>query len=345
MLSHQKLSPRIISRFSYILLFLLALIEHGAIAEEDLQFPFSFVVVGDIPYGKRDYPVLNAVKEKIITEKPPFVIHLGDYKSSRNACSKRYDDDFSKFIEQLKPIPTIYTPGDNEWTDCDKHNNTSEIQRLKKIRDSFLKEGIIEAPGLNLERQKTPIQDNTSWQYQGVHFITLHVVSTSNGRRKIFSTIDTVEEAIQLVEQRDKANLEWLRSNFKLAEKTNAHAFVIAFHADIFRNKLDDCKSKRDADCDAYINLRKNIFKEAEKFKKPVLLIHGDTPEFTLDQPKNLLPHRKNTVTSDNVWRINAAGDAFDNDKVRDATLVTIDSNNEKRPFQAELYTKGTRAN
>jgi hypothetical protein len=84
----------------------------------DFERSFHFCVLGDMPYYlPEDYERFDNVIEAVNREKPAFTVHVGDTKSGGSPCSdetvQRTWDSFSKFDH-----PLIYTPGDNEWTDC-----------------------------------------------------------------------------------------------------------------------------------------------------------------------------------------------------------------------------------
>ena len=60
----------------------------------------------------------------------------------------------------------------------------------------------------------------------------------------------------------------------------------------------------------------------SETLGKPVLLLHGDTNAYCLDQPFE---------TASNLWRLNAPGDF----KHLDASRVEVFPDNPSKPFQA----------
>src|SRR3954466_15620481 len=75
-------------------------------------------VIGDVPYGAEQIAGFRTDIAEINAD--PFVdrvIHLGDIKDGSSRCDDAYFAarlaDFQTFAD-----PFIYTPGDNEWTDC-----------------------------------------------------------------------------------------------------------------------------------------------------------------------------------------------------------------------------------
>src|SRR3954453_17073908 len=82
-------------------------------------------VYGDSPYGTSvgDQTQVNATPAFIDTinadSKVDLVVHVGDIHSGTGHCSASYDQTVAGLWEAFKD-PLVYTPGDNEWTDCHK---------------------------------------------------------------------------------------------------------------------------------------------------------------------------------------------------------------------------------
>ncbi|WDI31462.1 metallophosphoesterase [Hyphococcus flavus] len=304
---------------------------------------FSFIVIGDTPYSAQDEAMLNEALPLIKSQSYTFVIHVGDYKGGGQQCLKQFDDRLEQVMNDLSPIPVFYTPGDNEWTDCDRHTDPdtgekySDLERLEIVRARFAS-GIPAGAGAFGYRRQEALKENATWAYGGVRFLTMHVTGTNNGRDWV--TVDAIADAAAAANQRDAANLAWLDEGFEKAADENASAVVIAFQADPtdIADKPDDvmCDSAAESDqhpCDAFTDLRRALQHSAEAFKKPVLVIHGDTSPFTLNQDFD-------GEEAENLWRLNAAGDAGTNRAgVRyglvDVAKVTI-SSDETSPFSAE---------
>ncbi len=307
--------------------------------------PFSFVVIGDTPYNEADKVMLKAAVKEVGALKPSFIIHVGDTQSGGEKCGPVLDDRFAAFIKKLAPAPVYYTPGDNEWTDCDRQftGDTgvrfSELGRLNDLRKRFFAKPPAHSGGMKYASQKVQ-PENASWVYDNIRFLTLHVPSTGNARTEIWG--DPKLHAKQAAELRDAANLYWLKAQFRAATstargkplETPARAVVIAMQADMTNFDDDErqfigkpCTGVSDqgkVNCDGFVALRAAIAKEARGFKGPVLLIHGDTSAFTLNQ--KLMGDE-----APNLWRLNGAGDTWSDPRsgksggVRDVTLVTID--------------------
>ena len=303
---------------------------------------FSFIVIGDTPNNEQDEKMLAEALPMVKAGGYPFVIHIGDYKSGGAACTDDHDEAFAKLIDDLKPTPVFYTPGDNEWTDCDRREDArtgalySDLDRLEKIRALFFATPPETPVSMAYRRQETQVE-NAMWTHRDVRFLTVHATGTNNGRDWV--TGDPLERAAAAAAARDAANLAWLAEGFAAAKEENAAAVVIAMQANMTNvgNKPEDvmCDSvaaNNDHPCDAFTDLRAKLRDEAFAFDGPVLLIHGDTAPFTLNQSFA-------GEEAPNLWRLNAAGDAGIGRTglpygVRDITLVTIHPPAEE-PFSA----------
>ena len=236
--------------------------------------PFKFVALGDMPYKlPDDYARFEALIGEVNNLKPAFTIHVGDIKSGSTPCS---DENFAKVKAEFGMFqgPLIYTPGDNEWTDChrEKAGKFDPLERLAKVRELFFtgNQSLGQKP-LTLERQKDLIE-NSRWTYQNVVFGTIHVVGSNNGMER---TSASVAEYFS----RNAANVQWIKDTFAQARARNAPAVVIAFQADLFYGApflLTD-PGLRDT-----VN---TLAAEAKAYGKPVLLIQGDSHTLIIDRP------------------------------------------------------------
>src|SRR6478752_4689914 len=87
--------------------------------------PVTYAVIGDTPYGTpqiENFP--NDVAEINGDPSVSLVLHLGDIKNGSSKCTTEYFEQISKDFNGFED-PFVYTPGDNEWTDCHRANNGS----------------------------------------------------------------------------------------------------------------------------------------------------------------------------------------------------------------------------
>jgi hypothetical protein len=91
---------------------------------------------GDTPYN----PALIAHQPELIDSmnsdpKVDLVIHVGDIHSGSMPCDPEFNELTLSWFESFKD-PLVYTPGDNEWTDCHR-GNKDPLLELANIRSLF----------------------------------------------------------------------------------------------------------------------------------------------------------------------------------------------------------------
>ena len=98
-------------------------------------------MIGDTPYGAAqivDFPNLRRRHQR---RRPasPSVVHVGDIKNGSTRCDTTYFQHL-RLLRDASTIPLIYTPGDNEWTDCHRANNGAydPLERLAVLRVDVL---------------------------------------------------------------------------------------------------------------------------------------------------------------------------------------------------------------
>jgi hypothetical protein len=252
--------------------------------------PFSFVALGDLPYGSEAhaYPPYRALIGTINEMHPPFSIHVGDVKSGSTLCSDQELQAQTGHFNMFEAA-VVYTPGDNEWTDCHRANNGAydPQERLQALRHRFFKTGqsLGKVP-LQLQNQSSlqPAHakyiENQRWLYQQVLFVTLHIVGSNNN----FEVRDPA--AVAEFFERDKANVAWIRDAFVFAQQSSVKAIVFAMQADVFESKSVW------EDFPGHSGFRNSIGNTllplSAEAAVPVLLIHGDSHVFRFDQPFSL---------------------------------------------------------
>jgi hypothetical protein len=321
------------SYFRYLVFIFMALLISACATTDKLNVPlensaseserFSFRVIGDLPYNATQaYSLVNNITPKL--RESTFVIHIGDYKPGNNsACTAELDQNHNAWMTSLG-VPVFYTPGDNDWTDCDRASNAPvvrETERLKTIRKTFFNGVPASTPtDWNVE-QHPNMPENASWIYENVRFATIHVVGGNNGRNTLETCVpgsicDTPEDIAQIVGERDVANDEWLKTVFSKALDEDAAAMVIATHADMLEGFKPGitCETTFDQDCDGFKNIKELIIEQAADFKRPVLLIHGDTNPYCWER-------KMGGERAPNLSRLNSAGDFV----LVDAVEVSVD--------------------
>ena len=252
--------------------------------------PFTFVALGDMPYGKpaKVYAPFKTLIGQVNTLKPAFTIHIGDTKSGSTPCSDKMLLDQLKFMNSFD-APLVYTPGDNEWTDCHrrKAGRFDPVERLAFLRKHYFSHGprSLGKVRMKLERQSDLMKEyakypeNARFVKEGVHFVVAHVVGSNNN----FEVRD--RRAIAEFFARDKANVAWLNAGFDKATAANAKALVLAIHADMFNPGFFRAKKEAFSGASGFKRFGDALLKKAAAFKKPVLLIYGDSHKYQITRP------------------------------------------------------------
>ena len=247
---------------------------------------FTFVALGDMPYGpaEKSYPPFERLIGAVNAAAPAFTLHVGDIKSGGTPCS---DEEFRNQLAFMNSFdaPLVYTPGDNEWTDChrERAGGFDPLERLETLRRMFF------TKPESLGRTKMPLEwqpavhggaaryvENSRWTRDGVQFVTVHVVGSNNG----FETRDRA--AAEEYFDRSDANRLWLEDTFHRAGQEDAAAMVVVFHADPFNVTTPWSKFPAHS---GFAGIAKALMEGAVAFGKPVLLIHGDSHVFIIDKP------------------------------------------------------------
>lgn len=256
----------------------------------------AFALVGDTPYGASREADFDLVIDDINdTNGVQFVIHVGDIKAGGERC----DDSLlvARFYQfEQFDMPFVYTPGDNEWTDCHRTSNGTYLptERLAKIRELFFP-----IPGYTTGGVAMPVAtqadmagyepfvENTLFHKAGVVFSQIHVVGSNNNLLPWdqYDPTDTFEsprpDRLQEFEQRNMASLDWLAYTFEEAEANDARGVFISIHANP-RFDLDMTSDSRAG----FNDFLADLSSYALKYDKPVVLAHGDSHVFFVDRPR-----------------------------------------------------------
>lgn len=258
--------------------------------------PLDIAIIGDTPYGAQqieDFPNLLAAIDA--DARIASVVHVGDIKNGSSRCDDSYFAQIFAGFSTLT-IPLVYTPGDNEWTDCHRANNGAydPLERLAAVRKVFYP-----VPGLALgggykqvlSQTDSPgyeaFVENQLWHEAGVTFGIVHVVG-SNDSTPPWYTDDTTGTKVDDPARRDAeraarnaANIAWLEKTFAVATEQKAAGVVIAMQADMF----DAFSVANNIPLTAFAAVTQKIASLSKAFAKPVLLLQGDSHFFIADKP------------------------------------------------------------
>jgi hypothetical protein len=237
---------------------------------------FVFGVMGDAPYSKGEEQPFVEMIARMNGEPLAFVIHVGDIKAgSHSRCTDALFRERKAWFD-TSTHPLIYTPGDNEWTDCRRKTNGADdpLERLEKLREVFF------AGRSTLGREELPTEaqddaapgchsypENRIWSYGRVRFATVNVPGSKNNEGW-----DAASDAEARC--RNPANRRWIDHAADEAERDNDRALVIATQADPWLN-----------DIPAYRELIAHMGALAQRLHRPVMFVHGDTHTYHFDTP------------------------------------------------------------
>jgi hypothetical protein len=252
--------------------------------------------------------------------KVELVIHTGDIHSGSQFCTVAYNRTILNLWSHFED-PLVYTPGDNEWADCQKakegggvvnsageyvdHAAGHPVANLALVRQMFFPD-----PGRTLgeHRKRVTSQsqafdpafpadaeyvENVMWEESQVLFVTINVPGGSNNGTdtwnaaafgSAFAATGNTKSAAQLQDmtQRTAADLRWLDTAFARAEAHGAKAIVIVGQADMW--DLDGTLPA-DNHLAKYEPLIAKMAAKTQAFGKPVLLFNGDSHRYRSDNP------------------------------------------------------------
>ena len=201
----------------------------------------EFAIIGDMPYESIQKQQYLKMMEQIDNTDLAFVIHVGDFqgdgimwKPATKGLPPCADETFSDRLElaQDSAHPFIFTPGDNDWTDCHraKPDAYDPAERLQKLRQMFFSgDQSLGRKTIALERQSeheqfSKFRENVRWTMGNVLFVTLHIVGSNNNFGR------TPDMDAEYAERND-ANIAWLRESFDMAKNNGNSAVMVIAHA------------------------------------------------------------------------------------------------------------------
>ncbi len=236
---------------------------------------FAFAVFGDGPYRTPERAAFARLIEDVNRADVEWFLHVGDILSG--SCS---NDRLDGMLRQLNTIrhPVIYTPGDNEWTDCHRRS-FRPLERLQRIRETWFKDPSrsIAGPAMAVESQSAnpawkEFVENVRWRRGGFLFVTTHLVGSFNGTRRYEGRTPADDSAVV---RRTAAALAWIDSAFAIAKAESLSGVVIALHANPRFHRIDP----------PFESFVTRVAEHTAEFRGQVLAIHGDTHEYTVDHP------------------------------------------------------------
>ena len=264
---------------------------------------FSFAVLGDAPYYFWEDLQYSLVLQELEANDLSLVIQVGDifWRPCTDALYERSRDWYNGLRH-----PVIFTPGDNEWSDCwePRSGGYAPLERLDRLREIFYSDPArsMGSNPLTLESQAGDEDfgeyvENARWRYGAIVFATVHLIGSWNGRVQFDGR--TSEDDRGSIE-RTAAATAWMRETFELARSSQTNAVVLAFHADPNFEEPEHDRYRR-----TFEPFLEALEEEIEAFGRPVLIVHGDNHDYLVDHP---LVRRTTGQRLENLTRMQVPG-------------------------------------
>jgi hypothetical protein len=231
----------------------------------DKTFEYAIGLWGDVPYStlQESTGIPNLIADMNAADLQ-FTVNDGDLKAGNGVTgsppSSNCDDPFyDRALGWLNSLekPAMFTPGDNDWTDCDRTSNGgfNSLERLDHERELFFaSDQSLGKKTMAQDVQATPLckgfltattfsdvpcVENRRWEFHGVMYATVNVQGTCNnlcssgagdpadGPNGPAQTARNTEYAA-----RNAADVAWLQDTFAKAVANGDAGIMIIGQAD-----------------------------------------------------------------------------------------------------------------
>ena len=253
---------------------------------------------GDMPYSavQATVGVPNLIAD-MNSQELAFTAHDGDLKAGSGECTDAVYAQALGYFASLK-APAAFTPGDNDWTDCDRVAGYNSLAQLDKERKLFFSTPFtLGQRKLHQEVQTDPLclgvsgavacVENRRWTLGGVTYATLNVQGSCN------NLCDTAPDPTEFA-ARNNANIVWLQQTFAEAKQRGSVAVMLISQADPGFDATDATRApvrnpntlaETDGQPDGFVQFLIALRAEVTAFERPVAYVHGDSHYFRIDRP------------------------------------------------------------
>ena len=310
---------------------------------------YAIGIWGDLPYS--DVQAQTGVPNLIAdmnSQDLAFTAHDGDLKAGNGisgsttptTCADALYLQGLAYLNSLR-APAMFTPGDNDWTDCDRAKNGgfNSLERLDHERAVFFSDSFsLGQHRIHQEVQQTPLclgvsgpvpcVENRRWTLGGVTYATINIQGSCN------NLCDTAPDPAEFA-ARNAADIAWLQETFAKAKVRNSAAVMLITQADpgfdgtdATRGPVRDPKTLVETDelpasdpaapgpaPDGFHDFLVALRQEVIAFEKPVAYVHGDSHYFRVDKPfldakgRRLENFTRVETFGDNVFSADPASD------------------------------------
>jgi hypothetical protein len=301
--------------------------------DRDRGDAYAIGLWGDLPYSDiQEVGVVNLIKD-MNTQRLAFTVHDGDLKQGNGlpVCDNALYGKALDYFNSLK-APAMFTPGDNDWTDCDRPGNGGfdSLERLSYERAFLFADD--HSFGQHTLRQRvqtealclggtnaSPIYEgcveNRRWTVGGVMYATLNIQGSCNNLCGVgFNAAE--------YEARNAANIAWMEATFEEAARRRSVAIMFISQGDPGFSLFEFDAPLRDpatlaqtsgpsstpaaASFDGFQDFLVALRAKVIAFRKPVTYVHGDSHYFRIDKP---LMDPSGLVRLQNFTRVETFGD------------------------------------
>jgi hypothetical protein len=305
-----------------------------------------------------------------------FTAHDGDLRQGSGSPNCADGTIYTRAAQYFGSLhaPAIFTPGDNDWTDCDRkslgadgRNSLQELsneralffgtshtlgqtQFLQEVQATPLCKGFGSANGnsgpssdVTMTQTATytsvPCVENRRWIVGKVVYATLNIQGSCNNLCDDYP--DSTEYAA-----RNAADIAWMQGTFQTAKDQDCVAVMFISQAD---PAFDDTKGladgtrnpntliQDDGKPDGFHDFLAALRAQVITFGKPVVYVHGDSHYLRVDKP--LLDSTGKRVT--NFTRVETFGDHQPNLGDVNWLLVNVDpSSREVFSYQPQIVNR-----
>jgi hypothetical protein len=308
--------------------------------------PYAIGLWGDLPYSSEQAAVIPNLIADMNSQSLAFTAHDGDLRQgsgSPNCADGSIYTNAGVYFGSLR-APVIFTPGDNDWTDCDRkslgvdgRNSLQELDNersfffstpytlgqtrfLQEVQAKPLCKGFGSAngnsgPTSDVAKTQTdtyidvPCVENRRWIVGRVMYATINIQGSCN------NLCDDYPDAVEYG-ARNAADIQWMKETFEIALEQNSVAVMLITQADPGFDDTDATRAPtRNANTlvqddaakatDGYHDFLVALRAQVIAFGRPVAYIHGDSHYFRVDKP--LLDSAGKRVT--NFTRVETFGD------------------------------------
>jgi hypothetical protein len=260
---------------------------------------------GDLPYSttQATVGVPNLIAD-MNSQDLAFSAHDGDIKAGSSECTDAVYTQALSYFNSLR-APAVFTPGDNDWVDCDRTPGYNDRVQLDKERKLYfatpftlgqhrLRQEVQQTPLCLGASGTTPCVENRRWTLGGVTYGTLNIQGTCNNLCDSKAGLGDADPAEYAA--RNAADIAWMKETFAEAAARRSAAVMFISQADPgfnddavqgapTRNPQTLAEDDAQSSTDGFGDFLRALRDQTVAFRKPVVYVHGDSHYFRIDKP------------------------------------------------------------